>query len=80
VVTGTLKMGASELDKADVSMLKHSDKEDETSNSVVLDNADIYKELRLRGYNYSKLFKGLEKVDRSGNSKVKRVGIPMEVY
>lgn len=38
-----------------------------TSSDWSLSKDDVYKELRLRGYNYSGLFQGIEKCDSAGN-------------
>lgn len=67
VVTGIVKQHSRDFEshKADPVALKHSEVKD--SDEVPLQSREIYKELRLRGYNYSGLFRGLESSNSSGN-------------
>ena len=48
----------------------------EPSQYIPLSMNDIYKEFRLRGYNYTGLFKGIHKIDNEGMYRIIRLHAP----
>lgn len=61
VVTGRLYT-PSDVNKEMIDMSPHADE----PNDLDLNSKDIYKELRLRGYNYKGLFRSLSRVNLDG--------------
>lgn len=63
VVTGCLFI-STDVEKDMIDMPPHLDEPSDTD----LYNKDIYKELRLRGYNYTGLFRNLNRINIDGES------------
>ncbi|XP_063623054.1 fatty acid synthase-like [Cydia splendana] len=65
VVTGTARLStAADTERLPAAALAEA--EDELEDLPVLDSEDIYKELRLRGYNYKGVFRGMKSADVRG--------------
>lgn len=63
VVTGTVRIPSNiECEKISAYLVEHVDEEEEMTTK------DIYKELRLRGYQYTDLFRGLKSASVSGSN------------
>ena len=65
VVTGSIGSRVEKKTKASVA-LDTSPKQDSNGPFLPLNTDDIYKEFRLRGYNYSGLFQGIHRMDNEG--------------
>lgn len=63
VASGQISTTAS-IDKE---LLKLATPKNKKSQYLPLDSTDVYKELRLKGYDYNGPFRGIQKIDHTGN-------------